>query len=486
MGFFDSLFGSKKPLSPEQLRELLFDAVAAGDATSLAKECAAHEAMVLEHFPTWTTVPASFRSEPDALAWYGQGLIAVARHFAASRGNSELLASLLGAPEDNPLNRWESALEQAAKLMGECRYDEAAPRLRAALSSGERLQGPGVDSYLPVTLGRLGECLFHTGDAEGAVAPTERALALCVAQRDHDGVVAYLGNLAEIHRYRGDAGAAASCLDRLAGERERLGQSREAASHRRHAALIRAGEPRCRVMAQVDGEPVEVADLPRINGKIRFVFARDRIALGPSVLATKLGEEAAQSGDYERALELFRKAMAADRFDPWPRYHEGLTLLHLRRYEEAIASYRATEELAPGFYHCRADRWLAERLAAGTIDHAMFSRLRALLDGNLPAAQISLLGLEALKHQELGVLQLLLGGALVKLGRDEEAEAAYRRGLAIAEEPDVQTRLLVALAGRTGDSTEKVRLLHEAMDLGGNLVAAAMASVLLRASPDAN
>ena len=68
----------------------------------------------------------------------------------------------------------------------------------------------------------------------------------------------------------------------------------------------------------------------------------------------------------------------------------------------------------------------------------------------------------------------------------DEAEAAYRRGLAIAEEPDVQTRLLVALAGSTADSTERVRLLHEAMDLGGNLVAAAMASVLLRASPDAN
>ena len=116
----------------------------------------------------------------------------------------------------------------------------------------------------------------------------------------------------------------------------------------------------------------------------------------------------------------------------------------------------------------------------------MFSRLRAVFDDNLPAARISLLGLEALEHQELGVLQLLLGGALGKLGRDDEAEAAYRRGLAIAEEPDVQTRSLVALAGRTGDSTEKVRLLHEAMDLGGNLVAAAMASVLLRASLDAN
>jgi hypothetical protein len=37
MGFFDSFFGSKKPPSPEEIRELLFDAVAAGDARALAK-----------------------------------------------------------------------------------------------------------------------------------------------------------------------------------------------------------------------------------------------------------------------------------------------------------------------------------------------------------------------------------------------------------------------------------------------------------------
>lgn len=486
MGFFDFLFSPKKPLSPEEIRGLLFDAVAAGDAEALAKGCESHEAMVLEHFSSWKKVPASFRSEPDALAWYSQGLIEVARHFATSRGNAELLTALMGRPEDNPLTRWESALEQSAKLMGEHRYDEAAELMRAALSAVEGFQGPGIDVYLPVTLGRLGECLFHTGDAEGAIGPTERALALCEAQRDDDGIVAYLGNLVEIHRYRGEAGAAASCLDRLAGELDRLGRSRNAASRRRHAALIRAGEPRCRVVAQVDGEPIEIADLPGMNGRIQFFFARDRIALGPSELAAKLGEEAAQRGDHPRALELFRKAIAADRLDPWPRYHEGMTLLHLRRYEEAVASYRVTEELAPGFYHCRADRWLAERLAAGTIDHAMFSRLRALLDGDLPAPRVCALGLEALKHQELGVLHLLVGGALVKLGRDDEGEAAYRRGLAMAEEPDVRTRLLVALAGRTADSTERARLLHEAVDLGGNLVAAAMASALLRTSPDAN
>src|SRR4051812_17265129 len=110
MGFFDFLFSSKKPLSSEQIRELLFDAVAAGDTGALAKECERHESAVLEHFPSWKTVPVAFRSEPDALAWYGQGLIEVARHFAATRGNDELLAALTGPPEDNPISRWEGAL----------------------------------------------------------------------------------------------------------------------------------------------------------------------------------------------------------------------------------------------------------------------------------------------------------------------------------------------------------------------------------------
>src|SRR4051812_38401049 len=115
MGLFDSWFGSKKPLSPEGVRALLFNAIAAGDEPALADGCATHEAVVLAHFASWQTVPEDYRT-PEKLAWYGPGLIGVARHFADERGQPELLQRLVGPREDNPLVAWERDLVAATEL----------------------------------------------------------------------------------------------------------------------------------------------------------------------------------------------------------------------------------------------------------------------------------------------------------------------------------------------------------------------------------
>jgi tetratricopeptide (TPR) repeat protein len=224
------------------------------------------------------------------------------------------------------------------------------------------------DAYRLVTHGHLGQCLFQLGDAEAARAPTEQALPLCEATGDHDGVLAYLGNLYELHRYRGDAGAAADCLDR------------------RSAAL------------------------------------------------------------------------------------------ELRRYAEAVESYRRTEALAPGWYHCRGDRWLAERLAAGDVDHAVFQAVCQLVDDRMAPDQAVALAEAALARCELGEARL----ALVELGCKAEAEAAC------TDEPDVRARLLVALGNAMADRAERRRLLHAAIELSGNLVSGAMATILLASAPGAN
>jgi tetratricopeptide (TPR) repeat protein len=486
MGLFDSLFRrSRAAATPEEVRARLFDAVAADDAPALARLCAAHEALVLASFPTWKRVPEAFRT-PDKLAWYGPGLIAVAQHFAEQRGRPELLESMIGAPEDNPLLQWQRTLVEVNPLMTQRRYAEAMTRLEAALEAARGLNGTGADSYLPVTCGRLGECLFQSGDAEAARTPTEQALALCVSSGDDDGIIAYLGNLYELHRYRGDASAAASCLDRLATALERLDRKAEAASHRRQATIVRAGEPLCRVVAELDGQIMEIADMSRPRGRIRFVFKRNRIALHRCSDAVEAGVQAAQRGELEAAVEWFARAAEADAFDPWPSYHAGLALLELRRYGDAAASYATTEALAPGWYHCRSDRWFAERLAAGAIDHETFSTARQLLDGRQSPAQAAAVATQALQRGELGLLRLLLGDALSELGRPAEAMEAYRHGVAIAEEPDVRTRLLVALARCATDRAEKTRRLLEGIELAGNLTAAAMATLMLASNPAAN
>jgi tetratricopeptide (TPR) repeat protein len=486
MGVFDFLFrrARRSPLTAEQLRDRLFNAAAAHDAAALAELCSSHEDAVLASFAGWQRVPEAFRV-PDKLAWYAPGLIAVARHFAEERGHPELLQRMIGAPGANPLIQWQRTLAEVEPMMAEHRYEEAATRLQAALESGEHLQGSGVDSYLPVTYGRLGECLLQSGDAEGARAPMERALARCEATGDVEGILTYLGNCYEIHRYRGDSVAAADSLDRRGAVLDRRGRDAEAARSRRQASIVRAGEPLCRVVVEIGDETMELSDLSSLRGSVRFVFARNRLALRRSTDAVARGVKAAQRGELEAALGCFERARAADAFDPWPRYHAGLALMELRRYDDAAASYQATEALAPGWYYCRADRWLAERMAAGVIDHETFSLVRQLDDGELPAARVAALAEAALQRGELGVLYLLLGDALDKLDRDAEAAEAYRRGLAIAEEPDIRTRLLVALGLKAKDPLERTQRLHEAIDLSGNLMAAAMAAVVLTSNPAA-
>ena len=177
MGIFDRFRSRAQPPSSEQLRQQLFDAVAERNDALLAKLCAEHEDAVLAAFPGWQRVPAEFRT-PDKLSWYGPGLIAVAQHFAG-RGRPELMRALTGPAETNPLVEWRRAIEGADGLIAEHRYAEAIPRLRATLDATAGLQGTGADSYRPVTYGRLGDCLFQSGDADAARAPIEQALRLC-------------------------------------------------------------------------------------------------------------------------------------------------------------------------------------------------------------------------------------------------------------------------------------------------------------------
>lgn len=499
MGIMDRLFGRssdkgstsnkgegpEEAPAPEVLRQRLFDAIHAGDGGALEAMCAKHEPLILASFDEWQRVPEGFRV-PDKLQWYGTGLIGLAQHFAQERGKPQLLQKMMGAPDDNPMERWGRTLGEVRPLMEELRYEEAISMLREAISSTEGMQGPGVDRYLPVMQGRIGECLMQTGDIEGARDMTERALAGCSSSEELEGVIAYLGNLVEIHRYRGDHAAAADHLEQLADALAKTSRADESEPLRRRAAMVRAGEPLCRVVAEIDGQRMELGDIVEPQGSIRFIFLRNRMTLRRSLEAVKQGLAAISRGDRAAALSCFERASAADPFDPWPRYHAGLALTELRRYREAVAAYRATEALAPGWYHCRADLWLAERLDDGALSHEIFAAIRALTDGNRSPLEAADLAERTLQQADLAVLRLHLGDAFLALGREREAEAAYRHGLTLADDqPDVRTRLLVALANATTDPLERARSLHTAVDLAGNLTAAAMARLMLAANPSA-
>ncbi len=473
----------------DRIRAALIDAASSGDHRRLAELCAAHQVTIRRDFSAWTRVPAEVRAHPAAVQQYAGALVGVAHFFATQLGDPTLLDMMRGPQESNPVVAWQRALGQARELMGELLYGEARQVLSSALAEARGLEGSAVDSYLPVTYGMLGDCCFQLGDATTALDATATALVLCEEQGDQAGVLAYRANLFEIHRYLGQAEAAAIAAERYADVLMTAGQARQAAAWQRHAQLVRSGEPLNRVVVVIDGEQHELHDVPGVGEqRVQFVFQRNRITLEPARRRTADGEQLGGQGRHAEAVESFQEAARLDPFDPHSRYLSGLALLHLGRYTEATAEYEATERLAPGWFHCRADLWMARELARGALGHDLFRVVYQLEDAPVPPQEKARMAEAALRMApRLAPLHLFHGQSLHALGATAAAETAYRNGLACAAEPDIRSRLLVNLGIASRSAPERAALLTEAAEtVDGNLIAAAMATVALRAAGPAD
>jgi tetratricopeptide (TPR) repeat protein len=480
MGLLSSLFGKgDSPITdPNHLRDELF----AGDASRLERLARTNQAAVLEHFRSWQHVPDAVRADPSAIQGYVHCMVAIAQVFAEKLGRPELMAALAGPPQSNPLTKWQAALRQARELMDALRYPEARAILTDALIDSWGMSGTGVGTYLPITHGYVAEAHFQSGAADQAVPHLEQALALCERSGDAEGIAAYLGSLFEAHRYLGQGERAASYAERMAALLDAQGAARDATRWTR-GCIVRAGEPLNRVVAVVDGATFEVDEVRPVGDvRVQFVFDRNRITLRPATVHTERGEELGSAGRHEETLAAFREAAAADPFDPHCRYLEAFTLLHLGRYADAADGYRRVEELAPGWFQCRADLWVAEQLVLGRLDERDFAVLHLLEDGPAPAAEKVAMA-ERLLARRPGLPQahLHLGKNLARGGRKADARAALRAGLAVDPDPDVRTGMLAELGTLTEDAVEREGYYREAVTLNGNLVASASAALALRA-----
>lgn len=501
--WFAKLFGREVPITAapddtsviatgDALRERLFAALERGDA-AFGALCREQAPAILAEFPGWAVVPAAIRSDPAAVQRYVAGLVGIARCFAEELGERGPLDRLVAPPGGNPISDWHDRLGKAAEWMEELEYARARAQLEDLVERARGLSGTAVAKYLPITLGRLGECRFHQGETEAALGPTEEALALSETQADLEGVVAYRRNLYEIHRYLGDAASAATAAAALAGVLEQHGNETEAGWYRKQSRWAPAGEPANRVVVRVGGRRYELDELPDdlgpTSGTISFEFERNRITLRPAAELTRRAEQLGAEGEFERALQMFRAAGRADVFDPQCRFLEGLTLGYLERHQEALGSYDACETRAAGWYVCRADRWLAQQISDGYLDHGAFLVLRELEQaaGSPPRKRaIATRALE--RYPDLPALYLELGRSLDATQERDAALSAYKSGLARAPDPDTKTRLLLALGYTSLDRSERLEALTQAMLLKGNLVSSAMAQVALTLGPreDAN
>jgi hypothetical protein len=109
-----------------------------------------------------------------------------------------------------------------------------------------------------------------------------------------------------------------------------------------------------------DVSPAMFSDTP-----VQFVFERDRLTLRLAENLTRRGEAHGSASRYFEALADFRAAAEIDPHAPNPHYQSGFSLMHLERYSEAVDAYESCERLAPGWFNCRGDLYLARHLSAG-------------------------------------------------------------------------------------------------------------------------
>ncbi|MCI0408137.1 MAG: tetratricopeptide repeat protein, partial [Acidobacteria bacterium] len=389
MSILDFIFHprDREPRDRDQLRDLLFEA-ARKERRQFERLCRANRAFILKHFPEWRMLPDTLPRDQASLKRYGDGLMAIACFFSDHLGHPELVRVMQGDPETDPLKEWGAGFRTALQLMEEARYAEARDRLSSLIDHLRGLQGVGLDRNLALTLGRLGECHLQGGEASKAIPCMDQALELCRQSGDNEGIVAYLANLYEAHRYLGDSRQAFEAAKARAAVLHGLGRSSEAADYERRAAMASRGEPLNRVVALVKGERFEVRDVEVFpDQNIQLVYERNRITLRPAELLNERGMRLGDACHFEQALASFEAAAKVDAYDPESRYQRAFTLLYLRRYTEGRDSYAATEQLAPGWYRCRSELHLADLLAQAKLPHESFQALHILEEGQQPPEQ---------------------------------------------------------------------------------------------------
>lgn len=465
----------------DELRLLLWETAARGDAKALETLCRASREAIVQTFPAWRIVPESIRDLPKEAEAYIQAMFAVARVFEKWLQDPSLMQILAGKDQDNPLVRWQQTLEKAQKEMDSLHYEESAHQLNDLLIDVHSLRGSGADILLPITYGLLAECYFQSGAADRAVNPAEKAVDLCQRIDDLDGAITHLGNLYEIQRYCGESERAAQAAEEIAELLEQQDQEKAARRQRQQAARVRAGEPLVRIVCQVEGEKRELEEvLESIPKKIEFGHERNRLTLSRASHLTIQGDQLARQSRLDSARNRYQQAALADPFDPQCHYGAGIIHLQLGRFGSALEEFQQVERLAPGWFQCRSFSWLAEQMQRGTVSKETFSSWYQLETGDLANPHKLTLLDKALKTApEFAPLYALKGRVLRRLEQQAAAAEAMGQGLPFAAEPDLQTRLLVDLADVTADRMRRRQLLRDAIELGGNLLAVATARLLL-------
>jgi tetratricopeptide (TPR) repeat protein len=215
--------------------------------------------------------------------------------------------------------------------------------------------------------------------------------------------------------------------------------------------------------------------------ELKLNFWRNRPGLPGATKRIDRGKALAEKGQSDDALESFREAAKIDPYEPDAHYQAGMVLCEQQLYLQAVEEYEICESLAPGWFFCRSDMWVARQLALGVMPHEVFLALRFLQDGPPNARKRMEIANRIQFHAStIPLFALLYGNVLQAAGRHREASQLWHRAIEANPEPDVRTRLLVSLSTLEENADKRQGLLEAAADLNGNLIAAAGAVLSLR------
>lgn len=452
----------------DKTRDQLFLLSEKGLQVEFGELCRQKKDEIAEEFASWQASPPKARGAQK----YAEGLLAVAQKMAELGDDRPLDLLNEGKPSS-----WRSGLRQANELMAELRFADAVKVLEPFLVTGYYGAQEGADQYQGVTVGKMGECEFELGHFDKADAHLRKAAALCQSQKDWESVYLYLDKLYELERYRGQLDVAQAHAVALSKALASQGKDTRQAD----AKSLTVQAPAVRAVASVGGIRMEVEQIPKDAdpARVSFVLARNRPTLALAAAQNSQGRQAAERGDHNAALEYFAKAAQLDAHEPKSRYLAGLSLLHLKRYSEASASYKQLERLAPGWGQARHDSWLAQELVASRIPHELWLLELELLGATPPA--LERVEAAVAHYPQHAPLLYAQGCVLQAAGQINEASQAYQKALPLAGNEDLKSRILLAASQVIAREEVRKQILEHLLSLKQpNLVAAATARYWLR------
>ncbi|APZ93298.1 tetratricopeptide repeat protein [Fuerstiella marisgermanici] len=476
MPFWPFKKSEPEQLTPVELRDKLIQTAISGSNRQLRSLCQRHNEQVANNVEFLAKIPEEIQSDEVKTNQHVQAMIAIAQCLANECRSPQLWQQLTGGPDDNPLLALDQWFDDFPKRMQQLEFESLISEAESHLEKFQTLKGTNAGHYETFVVGRLGELFFQSGNVESAFELFGKALDRCEKAGDFEGQIVYLNNLHEAHRYLGQTEEALKCRRQALLITRQHGGDTE--SIERRIAVMEQGEPLCRVICLRDGVQFELSEITSVGeGSYKFQFERNRISLQKTGILVQQGNHLASSGQYSDALEKYNEASEVDPHDPDPVYQSGMCLLELGAYAKAREAFEEVERLAPGWFRCRTDCWIADGLDKGTISNEEFMLVRTLDDGGLSDKQAASLARQGVERfPDFAPLYLLLGD---RCNKEVDAIAAYRKGLELVEEPDLESRLLCALAGRLpADSSERKHLVERAVKLDGSLIALATAKLM--------